>query len=218
MRKRTKVGKCKLCLETKELNFEHIPPRSAFNKETKYYIVDQTEYYKKAKEYTFENLKPKSRKEQGGVGEYSFCIDCNGFLGSKYVRTYKEFAHIAMNIIQSSDKNAKAFQFDISDINLLNFLKQITSIFIASNNLIFTECYPELLDFVKNENLTKLPEKYRFYMYLNNEGQARNGNIHYTNLYGAICEFTFAPFGFVLSIDNPNQLMKFTEITFKSKS
>jgi hypothetical protein len=213
MRKRTKVGKCKLCLKTKELNFEHIPPRSAFNKETKYYIVDQTEYYKKAKEYTFENLKPKSRKEQGGVGEYSFCIDCNGFLGSKYVRTYKEFAHIAMNIIQSSDKNAKAFQFDISDINLLNFLKQITSIFIASNNLIFTECYPELLDFVKNQNLTKLPEKYRFYMYLNNEGQTRNGNVHYTDLYGAICEFTFAPFGFILSIDNPNQLMKFTEIT-----
>ena len=40
MSKNTKVGKCKLCLETKELNFEHIPPRSAFNKETKYYIVD----------------------------------------------------------------------------------------------------------------------------------------------------------------------------------
>jgi len=70
-----------------------------------------------------------------------------------------------------------------------------------------------LLDFVKNENSTKLPEKYRFYMYLNNEGQTRKGNIHYTDLYGAICEFTFAPFGFVLSIDNPNQLMKLTEIT-----
>ena len=65
-------------------------------KETKYYIVDQTEFYKKAKEYTFENLKPKSKKEQGGIGTYSFCIECNGFLGAKYVRSYKEFAQIAM--------------------------------------------------------------------------------------------------------------------------
>jgi hypothetical protein len=213
MRKRTKFGKCKLCLESKELNFEHIPPRSAFNKETKYYILDQTEYYKKAKEYTFEKLKPKSRKEQGGVGEYSFCIDCNGYLGSKYVRTYKKFAEIAMYVIQSQEKNAKAFQFDISSINLLNFLKQITAIFIASNQLIFTELYPELLEFVRNENLKELPEKFRFYMYLNNEGQIRNGNLQTIRLYGQICEFTFSPFGFVLNIDNPNQLMKLTEIT-----
>jgi hypothetical protein len=79
MSKGTIIGKCKLCLDTKELNFEHIPPRSAFNKETKYYIVDQTEYYQKAKEYTFDNLKPKSRKEQGGIGKFSFCILSNVF-------------------------------------------------------------------------------------------------------------------------------------------
>lgn len=213
MSRNTKVGKCKLCLETKVLNFEHIPPRSAFNKETKYYTVDQTELYKKAKEYTFENLKPKSKKEQGGIGNYSFCLDCNGFLGSKYVRTYKEFAQIAMNIIQSNDVDAKAYQFDISGLDLLKFLKQITAIFIASNNKFFSKSYPELLEFVKNESLAELNEKYRFYMYLNNEGQNRNGHIHFTNLYGAVCDFTFPPFGFVLSIDNPNRIMQLTEIT-----
>ncbi|MBP9849020.1 MAG: hypothetical protein KBC58_06245 [Flavobacterium sp.] len=213
MSKNTKVGKCKLCLETKELNFEHIPPRSAYNKETKYYVLEQMELYKKAKEYTFENLKPKSKMEQGGIGAYSFCIDCNGFLGSKYVRTYKEFAQIAMNIIQSNDPNAKAYEFDISGLNLLKFLKQITAIFIASNNNLFSKSYPELLRFVKEENLDELHEKFRFYMYLNNEGQNRNGHIHYTNLYGTVCDFTFPPFGFVLSIDNPNRITKLNEIT-----
>ncbi len=213
MSKGTKIGKCKLCLETKELNFEHIPPRSAFNRETKYYIVDQTEYYQKAKEYTFDNLKPKSRKEQGGIGKFSFCFDCNGFLGSNYVRTYKKFANIAMSIIQSNDKNARAFEFDISEIDLLKFLKQITAIFIATNKHLFTESYPELLEFVKNENLCELSNRYRFYMYLNNEGKNRNGHIHYTNHFGTVCEFTFPPFGFVLSIDNPNRLMQLSEIT-----
>ncbi len=213
MGKGTVVGKCKLCLEKKELNFEHIPPRSAFNKDTKYYILDQTEYYQKAKEYTFDNLKPKSRKEQGGLGQHSFCFDCNNFLGSNYVRTYKKFAEIAMSIIQSNDKNVKAFQFDISDIHLLKFLKQITAIFIASNNHSFTEIYPELLEFVRNENSKELSERFRFYMYLNNEGQNRNGHIHFTNLFGTVCEFTFRPFGFVLSIDNPKRIMELSEIT-----
>ncbi|MEP1487369.1 MAG: hypothetical protein ABJK28_02960 [Algibacter sp.] len=213
MMKKTAVGKCKLCKEIKELNFEHIPPRSAFNKETRYYNINQIEYLQKAKEYTFENLKPKSKKEQGGIGQYSFCEECNGFLGSKYVRTYKRLAQIAMSIIQSNDRNIKAFEFDISDINLLKFLKQITSIFIATNSYSFTESYPELLEFVKDENLNELPNRYRFYMYLNNEGQIRNGHIYFTNYYGTVCEFTFQPFGFVLSIDNPNRIMKLTEIT-----
>lgn len=210
--KKSIVGKCKLCQKTKELNFEHIPPRSAFNKETKYYILDRTEFYKKAKEYVFENLKPNSKKEQGGMGQYSFCEYCNGFLGSKYVRTYKKIAQIAMEIIQSNS-NARAFEFDISDINLLKFLKQIVSIFIASNSHSFTDSYPDLLNFVKDENSDKLPDRYRVYMYLNNEGQNRNGQIHFTNLYGTVCEFTFRPFGFVLSIDNPNRLMQLAEVT-----
>jgi hypothetical protein len=212
MRKKI-IGKCKLCKEEKELSFEHIPPQSAFNKETRYYNIKQNEYLQKAKEYTFGNLKPKSKKEQGGVGRYCFCEECNGFLGAKYVRTYKKFAHIAMSIIQSNDQKAKSFKFDISDINLLKFLKQVVSIFIATNSDVFTESYPELLDFVKDERLDKLPNRYRFYMYLNNEGQLRNGHIHFTNLYGTVCEFTYSPFGFVLSIDNPNRIMPLTEIT-----
>lgn len=211
--KKAVIDKCKLCKETKELNFEHIPPRSAFNKNTRYYYIDRTEYFKKAKGYTFENLKPKSKIGQGGIGQYCFCEKCNGFLGSRYVRTYKRFAQIAISVIQSYDKDIKAFEFDISDINLLKFLKQITSIFIANNSHSFTESYPELLEFVKNESQNRLSNRYRFYMYLNNEGQIRNDQITYTNKYGLVCEFTFPPFGFVLSIDNPNRIMELSEIT-----
>ena len=50
-------------------------------------------------------------------------------------------------------------------------------------------------------------------MYLNNEGNNRNGHIHFTNNAGIVCDFTFPPFGFVLNIDNPQRLMQLTEIT-----
>lgn len=118
-----------------------------------------------------------------------------------------------MSILQNYDQTAKGFQFDISGINLLKFLKQITSMFVCSNDVLFTEMYPELLAFVKDETLESLPNRYRFYMYLNNEGNNRAGMIQFINTHGAICEFTFRPFGFVLNIDNSNQIEELSEIT-----
>ena len=91
--------------------------------------------------------------------------------------------------------------------------KQITSIFICNNDSWFTEAYPELLEFVRNENYTELPSKYRFYMYLINEGRIKNGNWTFDNINGGICEFAFPPFGFVLNIENENRIMELSEIT-----
>ncbi|KOY52423.1 hypothetical protein [Polaribacter dokdonensis] len=210
--KKTKIGICRICKEEKELNFEHIPPRSAFNK-SRYQIVDSTEYYTKVEKYLSKEEKIKTKVEQGGIGDYCLCFDCNSFLGSKYVREYKKFANICMSIITHEDKNAKAYQFDISDINHLKFLKQIIAIFICNNQSVFTDQYPELIDFVKDPELEKLSDRYKIYMYLNNEGQVKKGTIFFTNLYGAICDFTFPPFGFVLSIDNDKPLDKVTDIT-----
>ncbi|WP_284653500.1 hypothetical protein [Flavobacterium terrisoli] len=210
--KRTKIGICKLCKQEKELTYEHIPPQSAFNRNTKFYRLETTEYFKNAKEYVEGNLKPKSRKEQGGVGDYCLCGNCNGYLGSKYVREYKRLAEISYSII-TQYPDAKCYEFDISEINLLKFIKQIIAIFICSNNVSFTKNYQGLIEFVLNENSNYLLERYKLYMYLNHEGNLRSGNLSYTNLHGAICEFTYKPLGFVLNIDNPNQIMELSNIT-----
>lgn len=210
--KRTKIGICKLCKQEKELTYEHIPPRSAFNKNTKFYRLETTEYFKNAKEYINGNLKPKSRKEQGGVGDYYLCASCNGYLGSKYVRDYKKLSEISYSII-TQYPDAKCYEFDIFEINLLKLIKQIIAIFICSNDITFTDKYPGLIEFVLDENSDYLPDRYKVYMYLNNEGNLRSGNLTFTNLHGAICEFTYKPFGFVLNIDNPNQIMELSNIT-----
>lgn len=205
-------GICRICKQKKELSFEHIPPKSAFNKNNRYYILSSTDFYQNFEKYNTE--KPKSKIEQGGLGEYCLCKNCNNYLGQKYVREYKKFAQIAMSIINEyNDEAIKSFQFDISDINLLKFLKQIISIFICSNDPTFTESYPELLNFIKEPELEALPENYRIYMYLNKEGITKNGKIHFTNIHGAVCEFVYPPFGFILNINNPNRVMEATEIT-----
>lgn len=77
----------------------------------------------------------------------------------------------------------------------------------------FTESYEGLIEFVMDEKSRYLPARYQLYMYLTSQGNVRKGNIIYTNLYGTLCEFAFKPFGFVLSIDNPNQLMDLSHVT-----
>jgi len=211
--KNTIYGICRICKEKKELTFEHIPPRSAFNKNSRFFVINSTEYYQNFEKYSTKKLKPKSKIEQGGLGEHCLCEDCNNFLGSNYVREYKKFAKIAMSIISTCQENTKCFELDISDINLLKFMKQVIAIFICTNKPVFTDSYPGLIEFIENPNSGNFPERYRVYMYLNNEGQVRNGTIHFTNTHGAICDFTNPPFGFVLSIDNPNRIKEVSEIT-----
>jgi len=211
--KEKNIGICKLCGKNTELNLEHIPPRSAFNKNSNFFFMNIMELYTKPIDYFFNCPQPKTKIEQGGIRIPAFCVKCNGFLGSKYVPTYKKFAYISKSILDSIDKNAKAVKFDISDINLLNFLKQIISIFIACNDVLFSNTYIELKEFVKNENLRILPDRYRFYMYLNKEGNNRNGQIHFCNFHGIVCDFAYRPFGFVMSIDNTNRIDELTEIT-----
>jgi len=207
------IGICKLCKETKDLSFEHFPPSSAYNKNTKYFSISHDEYFKNSDAKSLLEFKPKGRKFQGGLGDYCLCEDCNGFLGSAYVREYKKWASLGRSLINENDGNFKSCSFIASEINFLKILKQIIAIFICNNKPSFTHIYPDLIEFVRDEKSTDLPSRFRIYTYLNNEGQIRNGNICYTNLYGTVCDFTFRPFGYVLSIDNEVHFDNLLEIS-----
>ena len=205
------IGICRICKKEKELNFEHFPPKSAFNNDTKYYSIPQDEFYKNAETESLLNFKPKGKQFQGGLGDYCLCFDCNNFLGSSYVREYKKWANIGMELL--TKYNSPIFHITTIGVDYLKILKQIVAIFICNNQPIFTDCYPELIDFVKNKDKRKLSKRFRIYVYLNNEGQLRNGQLNFTNLYGIICEFTFRPFGYVLSIDHQEVFPHLLDIT-----
>ncbi|MDY3520917.1 hypothetical protein PG614_04505 [Riemerella anatipestifer] len=212
MKRKKVLGICKLCKKEKELTYEHIPPKSAFNRNTKFYELSLMDYFQNAKDYVDGKLKPKAKVNQGGLGKHCLCEDCNGFLGQNYVRDYKKFAEVAYAII-SHHRDYKCYEFDVSDINLLNFIKEIIAIFICQNELYFTDHYEGLREFVLDKTSSNLPDRYKVYMYLNDEGNVRSGNLMYTNTWGTICEFTFKPFGFVLSIDNPNPFIELSHVT-----
>lgn len=205
------IGICRLCKEEKELNFEHFPPKSAYNNTTRYFSVSHDDFFKTTKTESLLNFRPRGKQFQGGLGEYCLCHNCNSFLGSAYVREYKKWATLGMQLL--NEGKFKSIQFTSNDIDYLKILKQIIAIFICNNQPFFTESYPGLLEFVKDVSSKELPNRYRIYIYLNNEGQLRNGQIYFTNLYGTVCEFTFRPFGYVLSIDRNESFPELLEIT-----
>ncbi len=212
-------GKCRLCGENKLLNFEHVPPKSTYNKNTRFKVAPYLEY--------MQNKNPLKEPingyvNQGGVGFYSFCEACNNFLGSQFVREYKLWAEIGAYILGKGNFNI--YQYSVYKQKPLLVLKQIISMFVAMNDSLFSEINPDLVDFVKHKDSQDLPEKYRVWMYLNNGPQMRY--LPYTvtgNLSGGeiiqSTEIAFPPYGYVLTINYSGKIEKLAEIThFKNLS
>jgi hypothetical protein len=209
-KKKEEIGICKLCGKKKKLSFEHIPPRVAFNKTTKYYSFSQDEYYKSS---NLLNFKPKGKVFQGGLGLYCLCKECNSFLGQNYVRPFSDFINIGMHLNYKYDFDV--IQITAMNQNPLRILKQIASMFISISDPTFTEEYPEILEFVLDPEKQELSEKHRFYLYMTKEdSQFRKfGYPTIINTHGIICELTYPPFGYVLNVDSENSIPYLTDIT-----
>lgn len=206
-RRKMQNGICRICKKKSELSFEHIPPKVAFNKYTKFRSVPYLEYVQNSHR---EDYKPTTKLQQGGVRSYCLCRNCNSFLGNNYVPDYFKMAQVGKSIFKN-----KEFQkaiFTTSEISPLRLLKQVISMFVCINKPEFTDENPELLHFIKNPEENKLPDKFRVFMYLNHSGQIRKLTMMYTNIYGLVNELAFPPLGFVLSIDS-DVSFPLTEIT-----
>lgn len=210
--KKKVIGICRLCGEEKELNKEHVPPRSCYNKHTTYYSIpiEESLNFKDLTKY-----KPIGKKEQGGVTFCSLCGDCNSFLGSQYVNSYKNWVNRGFFVLKEGDHFV--YGYKLKNIEPLKILKQIISMFLSINSDWYLKSYPELSEFVLNSNSQDLPDKFKVYSYLNNEGVFRHIP-HMTKRFqnGVILnctEITYPPYGYVLTIDNKSK-MKLTDITF----
>lgn len=208
------IGICKLCMEAKKLNFEHVPPRSAANKSTRYKKGSFLDFMIADSPFKY---KIKGKIHQGGVGFYSFCEQCNNFLGNEYVRFYKNWFDVGMTLVH--DKEAIGFVFEAKKQFPTRTLKQILCMFLAINPSPLYEYHNELLDFIRQPSSTKLPSGIRVFSYLNQGpnwrylGLAANGNLSTGSV--IICsEITYPPFGYVLVINNDKfRNDKLTEIT-----
>jgi len=210
-------GICRLCGEESMLNFEHVPPRSTFNKKTRYIQASFLEYMQLSNPFEKEI---KGKINQGGIGYYAYCEKCNNFLGIEYVRSYKSWAEIGGYIL--SQGKFDIYEYDIFEQKLNRIFKQILSMFLAMNDKWFGREYPEIIDFIKDPSSIELSDRFKIYMYLNIGPQYRyipfmvKGSLTDVKPIKC-CELAFPPYGYVLTIDSDKTFHQITDIThFKS--
>lgn len=167
MARRKKMGKCCICGKHGKLSFEHVPPRSAFNKAT---VVAYT------LESRITEQKVKGTQQQGGIGEYTLCEQCNNDTGSWYADEYVKWAKTAFDILSLLNRHFGYFSgktkivVTLKSVYPLRFLKQIVTCFFsvvgARSGAGFARNYPELVKFVLDRYETHLPQDYQFYLRL----------------------------------------------------
>lgn len=199
MDRRGSIGICKLCCEETKLTYEHIPPRQSGNKGRFVTISSDAFINDPFLETT------KGKKQQGGIGYYSLCKDCNSFCGRMYSNAYIDFVN-QVNYWHFLSKY-KYLKGDPYIIHPLKILKQIISNFICISSGPYTEVYPELVDFVRDKESNLLPDKYQFYAYYDftpNMYRFISDNISYNEgVLHKISEIAYPPFGFVMIVDDP---------------
>lgn len=206
-RKKKIEGNCHICGKYGDLTFEHVPPKSAFNK---YPVVGQhiTEliHQNDIENYTRGTI------QQKGMGAYTLCKKCNNNTGRWYSIHYAEWARQGLLLSSALHKsNLQSTLFHIFHILPLNVLKQIICMFFSVNQQKFSAKQKDLVKFVLDRNEKYLPNDINIYTFYNISSRmrvsgvsARIDNILFQSQHKhmhVFSELTYPPFGYILTFD-----------------
>lgn len=207
MSKRKEFGICHICGQYGKLTREHIPPQSTFNAMRQKLCSVDTLLQSSSRD----NLPPwdqsglKYEQFQSGVEFSTLCGKCNSLTGGKYGIEYSKVVQgIGYEILKlPKEKRRGLVTFNIQNVSVLAFFKQIISMFCSINTPQFGE---QFRDYLLNENSTKFDSsQYKVFTYLHSgrvvryvplQGQLniKNG---ITTLFSEISTF---PMGFILYV------------------
>ena len=211
---KTVRGTCRLCSSEGQLSFEHIPPQSAFNKSR----VLSVSFEKALELGPDEPGRKDGRWQQRGSGMHSLCSQCNNDTGAWYVPAYASFAHQGVQYLPPhAERTAEPLRCRFTDIDTHRTIKQVLVLFASVAGPNFARAQnlaPYLLDEMSND----WPHKLRVFAYLTRGPKCRSAGlaakVDFTT--GATClvsEFSFPPFGFVLTVESSAPSPGLTEVT-----
>lgn len=210
---RHQEGTCNICGQHGKLSFEHTPAMSSGNNRK----VLQTTVDKYWNHGPGKGLEAKGKQYQRGFGKYSLCESCNNKTGRWYV---PYFADWCMQGLQFYDKTqGKASLLYFATIFPLPVIKQIVTMFLArhGDGIEFQKRLP-LVRFVLNKEQRYLDPKWRFWVYYVAPGPLRDTppcavlDI-VTGQMTMGMEFSFPPFGYMMTIDSVPKDRRLFEIT-----
>jgi hypothetical protein len=210
---RKPFGTCNLCGEHGELSKEHVPPEAAFN-DRKVILSTADEYWNRGQG---QGLRVRGRYLQGGHGVYTLCKRCNNTTGAWYGRHFVEWCRQGMEFLDKTGGRGSVLHF--ARVRPLPVIKQITTMFLALNGRGDSEPWERpLVRFVMNREARYLDPRYRFWVYYVAPGPLRNTPLcsRLDIVSGRVemgMEFSFPPFGYVLTLDSEPEDRRPNEIT-----
>ncbi|MDD5691619.1 MAG: hypothetical protein PHP10_00365 [Candidatus Omnitrophica bacterium] len=209
MSKNKIIDYCHICLRLRELTFEHIPPRAAFNDRRVITLNFDSAIKLGPDEFV------KGPINQRGSGGHTLCAQCNSYTGRFYGTRFVNWCYEAFYILIKSEGKPRGIY--LRRAYPLEILKQIVSMFLSINPPEFARANPELVRFVLNKRLKFLPTKYRFFTYYNLGNKFRfSGIAARCDLKGdmvVLSEIGYTPFGYVLTLNSSPPDDRLFEIT-----
>lgn len=195
-RKKKVTGRCKLCGSDTELTFEHIPPQSAFNKES----ITEVPYERLEGLKSFDDaIGMTGRVSQRGLGDYYLCRQCNNNTGSWYGGSYAKWAEFGSSHLE------KPVESELVKIHPLRVVKQIVSNFVCIRNEALDDIYTGLAEFVLDRDKMGLPDRFRIYISGTYTDMIRKSDIAVlasdTGFF-RFSEIVFPPFVCMLTVDS----------------
>jgi hypothetical protein len=153
-------GLCRLCGDYKELSFEHIPPRKAFN--------EHQRVFRTAQDHLSGWPYSKYRK---GLGQYSLCVECNNLTGSWYGEAFVAWTRQGFEWFDKV-KGERTLNLPYY-IKPLNVLKQAIVMALALSPESSIGPNLELRRFVLRPRQKYLPGDMRVFVYFCMDGEVR---------------------------------------------
>ncbi len=223
-----KMGICHLCGKYAELTFEHVPPKSANNKDRAKLITGRE---------IFDVKKLKSGKklryinQQQGAGNYTLCRECNNNTGDWYASEYIKFANeIGYILTNEIDTNkAKGIGLDSNKLYFQRIIKQILCMFLSTIQPEYAMELKDIREYVlRKENAKFNDNKYRISMYLLKKYEISHSGImgllikeNGQTIIRKVAIMNLYPIGFILEIappekkiDDTTDITKFTTLKY----
>jgi|SRR5271165_1055265 len=208
-------GDCHICGAHTKLSFEHNPPEKAFNDNA--ILADVQKLRSGCHPDLYEEG---GRKNQRGLGKFTLCESCNNKTGHWYGTAYVKFAKQGMGYLQAS-RYASSFLLSFR-IHPLRLIKQIMCMFMSANGPKFQGAQQDLVRFVLNPDIRHLPSHLRLFAFYSIGDRSRSSGVSgVLKGYGTespenyvFSEFTFPPFGYVLTFNCPAPDSRLVDISY----
>lgn len=204
-------GICHICGTYGVLSFEHVPPRSAFNKD-----AVRLETLEQQLERGL-GTNSRGRVQQRGAGEFTLCERCNNSTGDWYVPAFADWCMQGADVLLRSGLDPKLIY--LHEIYPLRVLKQVLVMAFSVNHARWRLEHPELESFVLNPERRGLPNNYSVFAYYTQDRTLRRipDRMFIMSLYGGlvqrVTEISHFPYGYVITTDGSRPDDRFCEIT-----